>query len=216
MNSEDNKPVAPVLLAEKFATAARMEDTRFAEQLEEVPRLRELLLAIQWFSFQPGGIAKLVNDVVAAVPGRIVDLEIKKVGLPGKDGQWTLEQTLAAWKLQHRVARSWRMDYWRIRGKSVYYRDDLEPAKPTDCPAPECGFEEWIGLCFDPELTADKVNRGTGCDRGIIMEGFRRFNYAYFHGDCLTVVAERLPCLACAQSHCCGRQALQRPHYIAL
>jgi hypothetical protein len=94
MNNQHNEPIQPELLAERFAAAQRMEDVRLAEQLEKEPRSRELLLFIQWFSFQPGGLSDLAEDVLAAFPDRVLTQGMKKAGPPGRDGQWTLQQAL--------------------------------------------------------------------------------------------------------------------------
>ena len=72
MNDYHQGPIRPELLAEKFAAAARRDDVRMAEQLEAMPRLGELLRFIQWASFQPGGLAKVSGDVLAAFPDRVL------------------------------------------------------------------------------------------------------------------------------------------------
>ena len=66
---------------------------------------------------------------------------------------------------------------------------DSEP----QAPALGCGFDEWLAFYFDPELTADKVNKGTGCDKANVLRGLREFNHAYFKSEAVETAAKRLP-----------------------
>ena len=190
MSDNHLHPIHPELLAEKFAAAARMEDARLAEQLVKRPRLGELLRAIQWFSSQPGGLVKLAGDVLGAFPDRVLTEAMKKAGPPGRDGQWTLEQALAAWQREwqgmryHRPSPDERSS-WFIRYGEQY------PSEAV--PALGCRFDQWIAFHFDPELTAERVNSGIGCDKATILQGLQRFNYAYFKGESVNVAVDRLP-----------------------
>lgn len=198
MNNGYNKPIRPELLAENLAAAARMEDVRLSEQLEKEPRLGELLRAIQWFSFQPGGLAKLSNDVVEECPDRILTVAMKKAGPPGRDGQWTLEQALIAWRSEWNGPCHYRsnsqlteMDR-RIRCFDLEISEFCEPEGGKIAPSSDCDFDAWLGFYFDGELTADKVNRGIGCDKTNIFHGLRRFNHGYFKSEAVKTVAGRL------------------------
>ena len=197
MNNQQYEAIQPELLAERFAAAERMEDVRLAEQLEKEPRLRELLLLIQWFSFQPGGLSDLGKDVIAAFPDRVLTKAMKKAGPPGRDGQWTLQQALIAWKSEWHGPEPYRRASWAAREAEKRWRlvnnwlpnDD----EPETAPALDCGFHEWLAFYFDPDLTAEKVNKGIGCDKANILRGLRQFNHAYFKSLLLETAAERLP-----------------------
>jgi hypothetical protein len=193
MNSEHKKPINPELLAEKFAAAARMEDVRLAEQLEKDPRLGELLRAIQWFSFQPGGLAKLAKDVLAAYSSRVFTKAMKMAGTPGRDGQWTLEQCLIAWE------QAWKDDgFFRLRDRSsnrtlamelLMSEDELDE-KP---PKVGCDFKHWLAFYFELTLTVDRITGGIDCDKASILRGLHQFNHAHFRDEAFKTAAERLP-----------------------
>jgi hypothetical protein len=178
-----NEPINPKLVAARIAAAQRLEDTRLAEDLKNEPRLLELLWFIQWFSFQPGGLVKLAEDVLSAAGDRVVTKAMKRAGPPGRDGQWTLEQALTAWKSE-----------WR--GPGLYQRDTLGLAE-YDAEAPpaasRCEFLEWLACYVAMELTPERVNSGLGCDKASILHGLRRFNYSYFKSKAAETAAERLP-----------------------
>jgi hypothetical protein len=61
-----NAPIPPERIAAKLAAIRNLESPTIAEEMERTPRLVELLWAVQWWSMQPGGLAKfaahLVND----------------------------------------------------------------------------------------------------------------------------------------------------------
>jgi hypothetical protein len=48
--------------------------------------------------------------------------------------------------------------------------------EPETAPALDCGFDEWLAFYFDPDLTAEKVNKGIGCDKANILRGLRQSN----------------------------------------
>ena len=54
--------IDPEILAAKFEAAARGDAPAFSAQLAAAPRVREILLALQWHSFQDAGLVKYVKS----------------------------------------------------------------------------------------------------------------------------------------------------------
>lgn len=58
-------------LAAKLASAQNLENRDLAAQFAGNPKLREMLLFLQWKSMQPGGLPKFVDDLVQHFPQRL-------------------------------------------------------------------------------------------------------------------------------------------------
>ena len=131
--------------------------------------------------------------------GRALTTAMKKAGSPGRDGQWTLEQALNAWECEWQGAghckRASQAEHRQYAHLDVELRALLlaECDSEPQAPALGCGFDEWLAFYFDPELTADKVNKGTGCDKANVLRGLREFNHAYFKSEAVETAAKRLP-----------------------
>ena len=57
--------IRPELVAAKLAAAKNLDAPRLAAQLDANPRLVEVPWLIQRRSFQPGGLAKFTEDLIA-------------------------------------------------------------------------------------------------------------------------------------------------------
>jgi hypothetical protein len=60
--------IDPEILAAKFEAASNGDAPAFAAQLAATPRVREIVVAIQWYSFQDGGLAGFAKSIIAHYP----------------------------------------------------------------------------------------------------------------------------------------------------
>jgi hypothetical protein len=86
-------PIRPELVAGKLAAIRNYEYPRIQRQIEERPRLIELLWFVQAMSLRPGGLAKFAEEILAAFPERLGTPIMRKVG----PREYSLEEKIAAW-----------------------------------------------------------------------------------------------------------------------
>lgn len=174
--------IRPETVARKLAAADSLQAPQLAEQLAETPRLIELLWFIQWWSFQPGGIWKLVADFLAALRDGARMRGMREAGEPGKDGRWTRDQCLAAWRQNYRCSPQEQEqddDEAFLRMARLQDEEECNKLLPDFCRwarglrAGEHGFSK---------LTAAQL-----------AEGMRLFNRDYFALNAAENAAENLP-----------------------
>ena len=86
-------PIRPELVAAKLAALRNYECPPVQRQIQERPRLVEMMWFIQAMSFQPGGLAKFAEDLLATFPERIGTVTMQKAF--GRE--YTLDERIAVW-----------------------------------------------------------------------------------------------------------------------
>ena len=161
--------IPPELVARKLAAAASLQSPKLAARLKTEPRLVDLLWFIQWHSFQPGGLAKLADDLLAAFPDRVSIPVMRKAGPPGKAGKWTLVQCLTAWRAEYQPGGLGCDDYYA----------------PAGCDLSE--FYRWARSLHAGDTDFNGLTPAQSA------EGVRRFNFDYFATAARDLAARSLP-----------------------
>src|SRR3954471_6874280 len=92
MSNENNlEPIRPELVASKLAALRNYESPEILKQLNERPRLVELLWFLQAMSRLPGGLPKFCDDLLAELPERIGTATMREVSAK----EYTLEHQVA-------------------------------------------------------------------------------------------------------------------------
>lgn len=153
-------------VARKLHEAEDRESEAFAKQLQADPRLVELMWFIQWFSFQPGGIQRLADGLLAAFPERFVTEGMGKVGAP-RGGRYSLAQCVELWE-----------EVWRQLPAEVRHLCDYQDP-PEQYPGIR-DFKEWYR--FMEERKGAVQGKGLTCDE--VREGVEHFNWPYLKERC--------------------------------
>jgi hypothetical protein len=92
---DDAQPgaIRPEMLAKKIADVRRLKFPVLAKYFETQPRALEALWFLQWTSMQPGGLRKLVNDLIAFIGPCLGTESMRAFG----QRKYTREECLKAW-----------------------------------------------------------------------------------------------------------------------
>jgi hypothetical protein len=81
------------LVAAKLAAIRNYEYPEIQRQIEERPRLVELLWFVQAMSLRPGGLAKFAEEILAELPERLGTPTMRKAAVR----EYTLEEKISVW-----------------------------------------------------------------------------------------------------------------------
>ena len=140
----------------------------------------EVLWFVQWGSFQPGSVEKLVGDLLEVFPERLLPIGMKEAGSLRGD-RYSLAQCWQAWR-----------DFENDFGRAVHhFRAELKWNPSARKPDVEkLSFAEWLPFHYDYELSPEKV-----ADDAEVRKGVERFNWPFLHRLWLDTVRKRLPVL---------------------
>jgi hypothetical protein len=135
--------------AAKLATAENLTDPALAKAIQEEPRLRELILFLQWLSMQPGGLPKPMCQLVDDFAPQFGPACLHAGKAP------TFEQRLEAWgslcdkcKGDFIPRKAWRD--LRERDESIWMED-------CGCPAPHSPSEKKLFRSLLLDLDTDDL-----------------------------------------------------------
>lgn len=124
MNAET--VIRPELVAGKLAALDNLESPWLSADFAKEPRLTEVMWYIQWRSFQPGSVRKLVDDLLAAFPDRFITESMKTAG-PPRNGRYTLAQCWQAWNGFQETRGIGELAEWLL----LNYGDGPLPSNPS-------------------------------------------------------------------------------------
>lgn len=149
-----NEVIPPLAVASKLALARQNPGEPFAQQLRSVPRLRELMWAIQWQSAQPGGLDALVEAVM-----NFDDVDFRPLSMPavpsshGKPRIFDLPLWLRIMAdLPERERPELKLDPWHLNEQVKHHLAELKPdaLKPREAAAITGSFDSYMfkDLCW--------------------------------------------------------------------
>jgi hypothetical protein len=170
-------PIRADLLAAKLKAARTGEEPQFAAQLEQQPRLAELLWFLQAASLQPHGLIGLAERLVKSFPEQFQTEAMLASGVPEKNGCYSFEQCLKVWIGDGDSERFWR---------------DSKPADYDHIQAEKIGYEEFLGVFVGPEVTPNHF-KGNSVAAHTLNCSHKRFNLGWLKARCQGEARSKLP-----------------------
>lgn len=153
--------IRPELVAAKLKSARMREDPQLDDQIQEQPRLVEMLWFLQWMFTRPGGGEQFTRTFVERYADRLGTAEAVRIGAPA-GGSWSLEQCQRIWNdSEGSQCRGW---FHANSEFPEWYHLNVEP-RDVDL---MLAVEEGGPLFFNPP------------SRSVLQSGVRRFNRAFF------------------------------------
>ncbi len=88
--------ICPLAVSNKLKAIRELREPKLAEQLNDEPRLAELLWFLQWRSHQPGGLDKFVQEFLLEFPECIHTRQMAEIPRP-RSGCYSLEECVHLW-----------------------------------------------------------------------------------------------------------------------
>ena len=156
---EATKPICPLAVAEKLRAIRQLEFPEIAKQIEDCPRLVEMLWFLQWKSHQPGGLAVFAREMLEQFPDWFITDKMHAIRKAGrtrynpKEAQAVLDGFRCRWSLLHAMPegrtyldyKTWfdkqGYDDWENPPKEEGAKLDRLHAEAVAAITPECAAE---------------------------------------------------------------------------
>lgn len=183
--------IRPEVVAQKLAAADNRSARCLADELQENPRLVELMWFVQWYdAFAPGGRGQLARDVIMSQPDAFYSAAMREAGHPACEGRYDVAQCLTVW---HSEARAPEDKFECCRPLPNILEDgESPPTRSLPSELETLSYRDFLLWFIDGKATPEDA-RGNGSEARAIRFGLDRFNFQFLQERCLAEAQQRLP-----------------------